>query len=321
MSTESTARAAASIDFAFVPRPAGLDPAVAAAPAGTLDFLSIKTLDGEAMNAGLWRPANRSAAETPLAVVIHGSGSNFGKLPNRALGQGLSALGYAALGINTRQHDEGVCRENFFHIRSDIEAAVYVARALGHRELVLLGHSLGNIQALFYAATSWAQDIKAIVLCGMFANLAWKSRHILTQNEDEFRALTDAAMKAVADGRPAEILPVAMGWMGMVRVPANAQHVLTYRVEETSASDGTFWIKRTPYPILMVRDEADGIILDFEPYMLLSAATSEGSLVQGIDYVKLANPRPPAPENHVFTHTHAQLVDTVGTWLAARKIR
>ena len=102
------------------------------------------------------------------------------------------------LGINTRQHDEGVCRENFYAIRCDIEAAVYLGRALGYRSLVLLGHSLGNIQALFYAATSWAQDIKAIVLCGMFANLAWKSRHILTQNEDEFRALTEAAMTALA---------------------------------------------------------------------------------------------------------------------------
>lgn len=321
MTTPETSGAAASIDYAFVPRPAGLDPAVAAAPGGTLDFLKLKTLDAEAMDAALWGPTARPAAETPFVIVIHGSGSNFGKLPNRALGQGLAAKGYAALGINTRQHDDGVCRENFYHIRSDIEAAVYLGRKLGHREIVLLGHSLGNIQALFYAATSWAPDIKAVVLCGMFADLAWKSRHILTQNEDEFRALTQAAMKALAEHRPADILPVAMGWMGMARVPANAQHVLTYRVEETSASDGTFWIRRTPYPILMVRDEADGIILDFEPYMLLSAATAEGSLVQGIEYVKLANPRPPAPENHVFTHTHPQLVDTVAQWLASRKIR
>jgi pimeloyl-ACP methyl ester carboxylesterase len=239
----------------------------------------------------------------------------------RALGAGLGARGYAVLAINTRQHDDGACKENFYAIRSDIEAALYTGRALGHRRLVLLGHSLGSSQALFYAATSWAPDIKAIVLAGMFANLAWKSRHILTQNEDEFRALTEAALQAVAEGRPADILPVAMGWMGMERVKANAQHVLTYRVEETSASDSTFWIRRTPYPILMLRDEADGIILDFEPYMLLSAATAELSLVQGIDYVKLANARPPSRENHVFTHTHAALVATIADWLGARQIK
>lgn len=320
MTTVETVRSAASIDYQFIARPAWLDAAVEASPGGTLDFLRLTTLDGEAMEAALWRPADCSA-ETPLVVAIHGSGSNFGKLPTRALGAGLAAQGYAVLGINTRQHDDGVCRENFYAIRCDIEAAVYVARALGHRSLVLLGHSLGCIQALFYAATSWAPDVKAVVLCGMFANLAWKSRHILTQNEDEFRALTAAAMQAVAEGRPADILPVAMGWMGMARVPANAQHVLTYRVEETSAADGCFWIRRTPYPILMVRDEADGVILDFEPYMLLSAAAAQGSLVQGIDYVKLPDARTPSREGHVFTHTLPQLIDTVATWLRAHHIR
>jgi pimeloyl-ACP methyl ester carboxylesterase len=321
MTTAETVRSAASIDYRFIARPAWLDGTVAAPPEGTLDFLELTTLDGVALEAALWRPAARPAADTPLIVAIHGSGSNFGKMPTRALGAGLAARGYAVLGINTRQHDDGVCKENFYAIRCDIEAAVHVGRALGHRSLVLLGHSLGTIQALFYAATSWAPDIKAIVLGGMFANLAWKSRHILTQNEDEFRTLTQAALRAVAEGRPSDILPVAMGWMGMARVPANAQHVLTYRVEETGASDGTFWIRRTPYPILMLRDEADGIILDFEPYMLLSAATGENSLVQSIEYVKLANSRPPSREGHVFTHTHEQLVATIAAWLAARQVR
>jgi pimeloyl-ACP methyl ester carboxylesterase len=318
--TTETARSAAGIDYQFIPRPERLPAEVDAAPGTTLDFLGIKTLDGERCEAALWRPATRPAAEAPLIIAIHGSGSNFGKLPTCALGRGLAERGYAVLGINTRQHDDSACRENFYAIRCDVEAAVYTARALGHRDLVLLGHSLGNIQVLFYAATSWAPDIKGIVLCGMFANLAWKSRHILTQNEDEFRALTAAAMTALAEHRPADILPVEMGWMGMVRVPANAQHVLTYRVEETSASDGCFWIRRTPYPILMVRDEADGIILDFEPYMLLSAATAEHSLVQGIDYVKLANHRAPAAENHVFTHNQSELVATVADWLRRRDL-
>jgi len=320
MEKAESAHTAASIDYAFIPRPPALDSDVAAAPGCTLDFLQLKTVDGETLHAALWRPSRRPE-ETPLVVAIHGSGSNFGRLPVRGLGKGLSALGYAVLGSNTRQHDDGVCKENFFAMRSDIEAAVYAARALGHREIVLLGHSLGSIQVLFYAATSWALDIKAVVLCGMFANLAWKSRHILTKNEYEFRALVAAAMNAVAERRPADILPVPMAWMSMVRVAANAQHVLTYRVEETSAADGTFWIRRTPYPILMLRDQADGIILDFEPYMLLSAATAEASLVQGIEYVEIPNTRSPSREGHVFTNTQPQLNDAIQRWLHAHDIR
>jgi len=55
-----------------------------------------------------------------------------------------------------------------------------------------------------------------------------------------------------------------------------AHHVLTYRNEQASAADGTYWISRVPRPILILRDEADGVVLPFESYMLLSAARAEG---------------------------------------------
>jgi hypothetical protein len=43
----------------------------------------------------------------------------------------LAAKGYGVLAINTRQSDERVNTDNFVEVRRDIEAAVYVARALG----------------------------------------------------------------------------------------------------------------------------------------------------------------------------------------------
>jgi hypothetical protein len=75
-----------------------------------------------------------------------------------------------------------------------------------------------------------------------------------------------------------------------------AQHFLTYRDEQTSAADGTYWVPRIPRPILILRDEADGVVMPFEPYMLLSAAQAEGSLVPSIQYVLLPNRRPPSRE-------------------------
>ena len=77
------------------------------------------------------------------------------------------------LGINTRQSGARINTENFLEVRRDIEAAVYTARALGYRTIILHGHSLGNIQILYYAANNWEPDIKAVVLSGMFANLPW----------------------------------------------------------------------------------------------------------------------------------------------------
>ena len=47
-------------------------------------------------------------------------------------------------------------------------------------------------------------------------------------------------------------------------------------------TDDAAWplaISRIPRPILILRDEADGVVLPFEPYMLLSAAHAEESLV------------------------------------------
>ena len=45
------------------------------------------------------------------------------------IARALSARGYAALAISTRQHDERVNTDNFFDVRRDIEAAVVTAKA------------------------------------------------------------------------------------------------------------------------------------------------------------------------------------------------
>jgi pimeloyl-ACP methyl ester carboxylesterase len=216
------------------------------------------------------------------------------------------------LAINTRQHDERVNTDNFLDVRRDIEAAIYTARALGYRKLVLFGHSLGNIQAQYYAANNWDPDIKAVVLAGMFANLPWKARPKTVADEDAFRQQSDASFKALRDGKEDELLPLRMRRTGQ---PVTGQHFLTYRSEASSTADGTYWIKRIPRPILMVRDAGDTVIEPFEPYVLLSAATSEGSLVPKIKYELLPNAKGPNPGGHPFIDTVQALADATAAWL------
>jgi len=108
-----------------------------------------------------------------VIVQVHGSGGNLASLPLRVIARALSAKGYAALSISTRQHDEHVNTDNFFDVRRDIEAAVATAKALGYRSIVLQGHSLGTIQVAFYAATDWDPTIKAVILTGAFGKLPW----------------------------------------------------------------------------------------------------------------------------------------------------
>jgi pimeloyl-ACP methyl ester carboxylesterase len=306
----AAAERAASIEYEFVSRP----PAVAADYDGpNLRFLAIKAIDGARVDAALW------PGTSTLVLSVHGSGDSFHNNPNGFLAKGLAAKGYAVLGINTRQSGPRVNTDNFLEVRRDIEAAVYTARALGYRSLVLHGNSLGNIQVQFYAATNWDPDIKAVVLTGMFGNLPWKSRHVLVQNEDNWKALHDEAMKGLREGKASDVMPVQMSWITGQKVPLSAQHFLTYRWENSSTADGTYWIRRIPRPILMVRDEGDVIVQPFEPPMLLSAALSPGSLVPSIKYVNLPNPKR-GPGEHYFISNREALIDTIGAWLKEQKL-
>ena len=319
------AQPAGSIEYEPVARPTGL-PADFVAPAGaslagaSLEFLAIKTLDGFRVNAALWRPGGRAAADTTLVIAVHGSGGNYAGNPVGFLGRGLVVKGYAVLGINTRQHDQRVNTDNFLDVRRDLEAAVHTARALGYRSLVLHGQSLGNIQVQFYAATTWDADLKGVVLTGPFANLPWKSRHLLVQNEENFRQLSEEAFKSLREGRADGVLPTRMGWIAGQPVPVTGQHFLTYRSEASSTADGTYWIRRIPRPILLVRDQADGVVEPFEPYMLLSAGTSSGALPPSVKLVVIPNTRPRSPAAHGFADNAQALVDTVAAWLTEQRL-
>ena len=224
------------------------------------------------------------------------------------------------LTISTRQHDSLINTDNFVEVRRDIEAAVYTARALGYRTLVLYGHSLGNIHVQYYAANTWDPDIKAVLLSGTFANLPWKSPHMLVQDEEAYRALSVAALKSLREGHERDVLPLRMRRTGDLEEPVTGQHFLTYRSEASSAADGTYWIKRIPKPILIVRDAGDAIVPPFEPYMLLSAATSAGSLVPDVKYVMIPNPKGANPRGHQFLDNREPLTKTITEWLAERHL-
>jgi pimeloyl-ACP methyl ester carboxylesterase len=315
LSPVTAAHIAASIEYEAVPRPASLPETFQAAPGTSLQFLAIKAIDGFRVDAALWQPNGKQPADTPLIVMALGD-NNYYSPPQSTLGRGLAEKGYAALAINTRNRDGNTFRQNFLDLRRDIDAAVQTARALGYRSLVLQGHSQGSIHVQFYAATNWDPDIKAVILLGAFANLPWKTRNLLVQNEENFKALIDASMKSLRDRTVGADLPVKMHAFTGQDVPTTAQHFLTYRWEKTSVADGTFWINRIPNPILLVRDQADAIIPPFEPYMLLSAAHSEGSLVTSIRYVMLPNTKPPSPQGHYFIGNEQLLISTVAGWLA-----
>ncbi len=328
-SASEAAQVAASIEYDFISRPAGLPDDFRASEGASLKFLVIKTIDGFSMEAALWLPNGKQPMDTTLFVMIHGGGGSYHGAPQGTLGPRLALRGYAALSVNTRQHDDKFNTDNFLDIGRDIDAAVQVSRALGYKKLVLQGHSLGNIQVQFFAATNWDRDIKAVVLLGAFGNLPWKTRDILVQDEKRFRSLIDASMKSLREGTLDQLLPVKMRFSTPVsqataaagqEFPVTGQHFLTYRWDKTSIADGTFWIHRIPHPILIVRDQSDGVVQPFEPHMLVSAAYSEGSLVTSVDFVLLPDAQPVSLRGHSFQGNEQPLTEVITKWLADRQL-
>jgi len=316
----TAAQIAASIEFETVARPAGLPDDMQPLPGASLQFLAIKAIDGNRIDAALWQPDNKPAGGGTILVQVHGSGGNFAELPLRAPARALSPKGYAALSISTRQHDDAINTDNFYDVRRDIEAAVMTAKALGYTSIVLHGHSLGTVQVEYYAATNWDPAIKGVILTGPFGKLPWKSRNILIQNDDAYKALGAAARDALKAGRAAEMMAMKMPYLGGRQSPVTAQHFLTYRDDGSSAADGTYWIPRIPHPIILLRNQSDGVVLPFEPHMLLSAAHAEGSLVPSISYVLVPDEHPVGPAGHIFTDNTGPLVDAVSKWLAEQHL-
>ena len=147
------AQIAASVEHEAARPPDGLPDEMQALPGASLSYLAIKAIDGFKVQAALWQPENKPPAATTIIVQAHGSGGSLASLPLPVTARALSASGYAALSISTRQHDEHVNSDNFLDVRRDIEAAVVTAKALGFRSVVLQGRSLGTEQVEFDAAT------------------------------------------------------------------------------------------------------------------------------------------------------------------------
>lgn len=311
---------ASAIEYETIARPEGLPEDFAPDDGVSLRFLALKALDGARLEAALWQPLGKTPADTTMIVMVHGSGDSYRLGPPFSLARGLSPRGYAALAINTRQHDGSINTDNFFDIRRDIEAAVMTARALGYRRIALHGHSLGNIQVLYYAATDWSPDIRAVVLTGCFANLPSRSRTILIQNEERYHALAGAALASLRDGTPEQPLPHKMRYIEGQDVPVTGQHFLTYRLEQSSVADGTYWIRRVPRPILIVVNESDGIVQPFEPHMLLAAANAQYSLPPNVKFVRLPDARAPSVDGHMFVGNEKRLDDAVAAWLADQQL-
>jgi pimeloyl-ACP methyl ester carboxylesterase len=307
---------AASVLYQLVDRPAHLPASFTAPDGADLDFFSYTAIDGKTNLAALVQPRTRTPDDTTLVLYVHGSGGNFyGSVAGNEI-MPLAQQGYAGLSINPRGHDQQINTDNFFDTRNDLAAAVCIARALGYRRVVLQGHSLGTSQVLYYAATDWSREIKGVILSAPFADLPWKTQHILVADDELYQQLYREAMQAVRANQPDAVLQTSMPYLLGQTSRVTARHFLTYRWARESAVRSVEWIRRVTVPVLIVRDQADQIIMPFETAQLYSAATSDGSLVPDVHNVLV--PDMSSANGHSFPSTTARLIEVTLHWLRQR---
>jgi pimeloyl-ACP methyl ester carboxylesterase len=282
------------------------------APGGTTArFFAVTSLDGRTGTAVLVEPES-PAPDAPLVISIHGSGGSITSPPVGLLSAGLPAAGIPVLALDTRQAGDAVNTDSFYATVRDIEAAYWVARSLGFDRIVAHGHSLGTSQVTCFAATHNHPEIVGVLLTGMFADLPWKSRHLLINDEQAYARLGEEAVALSQKGEFATVLSEPMRWLYGTEMPVTAQHFLSYRQTGIAGARSVDWIARVPYPLLLVRDANDPVINYFEPGQLEAAAKAGTS--PSVTSVLL--PSPAGSNGHAFEATGDALVELAARWLA-----
>jgi pimeloyl-ACP methyl ester carboxylesterase len=142
-----------------------------------VELVRTQTADGLRLDGALRAVNDGQVRKKPAAIVLHGVGGNFysqGTLePTINL---LHSAGYPTLAINTRGHDSvfgaqlgtvrkrlGAAYEIVDDCKLDIAAWVKFLASRCHERVILLGHSLGAIKAIYAQAGDKHPSVAAVI--------------------------------------------------------------------------------------------------------------------------------------------------------------
>lgn len=179
-----------------------------------MELIRVKTADGVLLDGLLQRAvAADSSSRNTAWLLVHGTGSNFysgGVL--QVFAEQLARAKHSVVRINTRGHDiistlsGGAAFESIADCVHDLRAWV---DELIHRDfsrVVLVGHSMGGVKAIFAQAHDPHPDVAAIVGVSppRFCHAEWQSSPKAQAFRDHFQRATEL----VASGRGDELMLV-----------------------------------------------------------------------------------------------------------------
>lgn len=185
------------------------------------ELVSTQTTDGLTLHGFLLRSEENANPNVDLLIFVHGVGSNFyqSSLVRKTWSQ-FSDSGLSILSVNTRGHDFvfggglskantwlGSASETVDECRLDLASWITRAKKMGFGRIVLFGHSLGAIKAIYSQALEPHPDLVATIAvspsCLSCSSFQQSSRAV------EFQNLLDWASQQVASGNADKIEEVS----------------------------------------------------------------------------------------------------------------
>ena len=186
-----------------------------------VELIRAKTADGVLLDGSLQRPEGvDSTSQNTAWLLVHGTGSNFyssGVL--HAFAEQLVRIGHSVARINTRGHDiisalpsgrlplsGGAAFESIADCVHDLRAWVDELVRRDYQRVVLVGHSMGGVKAIYSQAHDPHPNVVAVVGVSLprLCHAEWQTSPKAAAFRDHFHQATDL----VESGRGGELMLV-----------------------------------------------------------------------------------------------------------------
>jgi pimeloyl-ACP methyl ester carboxylesterase len=184
-----------------------------------VELVQIVTADGVRLDGVLrTADASNSSSRVDAWLGIHGTGSNFYASRLLAALEPRLARSAAVLRVNTRGHDLvatggpgaqrwlGAAFERVADATHDLAAWLHFLEARGYRRIGLLGHSLGAVKAIHFAAQPNGPALAAVVAASP-PRLSY-AHYAAGERSEEFLSTLAKARSHVEAGHPDELMLV-----------------------------------------------------------------------------------------------------------------
>lgn len=293
-----------------------------------VELLEVTTSDGVRLHGALLPPTADGTLnlEFDAILLLHGTGSNFYSAQLlRTLAEQAARWGMAGLRVNTRGHDGmsaavvtdpasgqqarrlfGAAYEQVDQCRHDVAAWLDLLVRRGYRRVVLAGHSLGAVKAI-YATACEPHPVLAALVAVSPPRLSY-SHFAASPRAAGFLADVAAAEAHVGAGRPETLMEVRFP---LPYVVTAAGFLDKYGPEERF--NLLRLIDRVSCPMLFTYGGQE--VEQSVAFRELPAALAAAAARDGLDLTVAVV----AGGDHIYTGVYAALFDRIETWLVRQR--